>query len=118
MILGGRYQGKRAYAEELYGGFSVVSDLEHTDAILPGLVVNVHLGVRRGLGCEFFEERLDVLRECVVICTEISGGIVPVDEAERRWREETGKIYQLLAREAETVDRVFAGLAVRLKPES
>ena len=42
VILGGKYQGKRAYAEKLYGKFSDVSDLEHSDTIIPGLVVNVH----------------------------------------------------------------------------
>ena len=31
------------------------------------------------------------------------------------WADETGKIYQFLANEAEIVDRVFAGLAIRLK---
>ena len=118
VILGGRFQGKRAYAERLYGEFPAVSDLEHEDTISPGLVVNVHLGVKRGLGREFFAQRLCVLRHCVILCTEICGGIVPVDESERRWREETGKVYQLLAREAEIVDRVFAGLALRLKTVS
>ena len=118
VILGGRFQGKRAYAERLYGEFPAVSDLEHRDTLSPGLVVNVHLGVKRGLGREFFAQRLCVLRHCVILCTEICGGIVPVDESERRWREETGKVYQLLAREAEIVDRVFAGLALRLKTVS
>ena len=115
VILGGRYQGKRAYAEGLYGEFPAVSDLEQSNAIVPGLVVNVHLGIRRGLREEFFLLRLGVLRECVVICEEVGGGIIPLDPAERSWRDETGKVYQLLAREADIVDRIFAGLALRLK---
>ena len=115
MILGGRYQGKHAYAEGLYGEFSAVSNLEHNDAIVPGLVMNVHLGVKRGLRCEFFEERLEVLRECVILCTEVGSGIIPADPFERTWRDETGRVYQLLAHEADIVDRIFAGLALRLK---
>ena len=122
VILGGRYQGKRAYAEKLYTHFPAVSDLERNNTILPGLVVNVHLGVRRLLTdgedvCSFFTSSLPVLRQCVVLCEEIGGGIVPVDAFARRWRDETGKVYQLLAAEAERVDRVFAGLALRLKGE-
>ncbi|MBQ7154499.1 MAG: bifunctional adenosylcobinamide kinase/adenosylcobinamide-phosphate guanylyltransferase [Synergistaceae bacterium] len=117
VIIGGKFQGKRAYAERLYGKFRHVSDLELSDTIIPGLVVNVHMGVKRGLGCDYFAERISVLRKCVIICTEICGGIVPIDEASRRWRDETGRLYQTLAREAEIVDRVFAGLALRLKGE-
>lgn len=115
MILGGKYQGKRAYVEKLYGKFSVVSDLEHNDVIAAGLVVNVHLGVKRGLRCEYFKERIAVLRHCVIICTEIGGGVVPIDEVLRRWRDDTGKVYQYLAGEADIVDRIFAGLPLWLK---
>ena len=46
---------------------------------------------------------------------EVCGGVVPADSFSRKWRDETGKLYQYLAGEAEIVDRVFAGLALRLK---
>ena len=123
LILGGRYQGKRAYAESLYPNIQIVYNLaEETprNIIVPGLIINLHLGVRQLLSenvqpCEFFMSRLETLRECVIVGDEISGGVVPVDEFERLWRDETGRVYQLLAREAEIVDRVFAGLALRLK---
>lgn len=120
MILGGRFQGKRAYAERLYSHFPAVSDFEESNSLAPGLVVNVHLGIRRLLteGADvssFFTENLQVLRQCIILCTEIGGGIVPVDAFARKWRDETGRVYQYLAAEAEIVDRVFAGLVLRLK---
>ena len=123
VILGGRYQGKLSYANKLYTSFPAVYDLEHEhpeSISTPGLIVNVHLGVKRLLTegtapCEFFMKRLEILRESVIIGDEICGGIVPADEFLRRWRDETGRVYQALAYEADIVDRVFAGLAVRLK---
>ncbi|MBQ9434040.1 MAG: bifunctional adenosylcobinamide kinase/adenosylcobinamide-phosphate guanylyltransferase [Synergistaceae bacterium] len=123
LILGGRYQGKLSYAKRLYREFAAVYDLgqEHPESIsMSGLIVNVHLGVKRLLmegraGREFFASRLEILRESVIIGEEICGGIVPVDEFGRSWRDETGKVYQLLAGEAEIVDRVFAGLVLRIK---
>ena len=123
LILGGRYMGKRAYAESLYGPFATVCDLSRdepesvTDA---AVVINLQDGVRtlllRGSDVRaFFEARVERLRRCVLIGDEIGGGIVPLDPFERRWRDETGLLYQFLAQEAETVDRVWAGIPVRMK---
>ena len=123
LILGGRYMGKRDYAMRLYGTFPAVYDLEHDNPdnmAGSGLVLNIHAGVKflmtRGDDpSEYFAGMIDVLRECVITCDEISGGVIPADEFGRKWRDETGKLCQYLAGEADIVDRVFAGLALRLK---
>ncbi|NCE63443.1 cobinamide kinase [Pseudoflavonifractor sp. 524-17] len=51
----------------------------------------------------------------VVIASEIGGGVVPVDPAERAYREAAGRLSCLLAGEAETVVRVFCGIPTVLK---
>ena len=51
----------------------------------------------------------------LVIATEVGGGVVPVDAAERAAREAAGRLSCLLARRAEKVVRVFCGLPVILK---
>ena len=115
--------GKKIYAEKLYGKFNNVYDLETQDfenVKNSGLIINLHSGVKNLLlknisALEFFEARIKLLKQCVITGDEISGGIIPIDKFERQWRDETGKIYQFLANEAEIVDRVFAGLAIRLK---
>ena len=53
----------------------------------------------------------------VVIATEIGGGVVPVDPAERRSREAAGRLACLLAGRADTVIRVCCGLPRFLKGE-
>lgn len=115
--------GKRDYALRLYGAFASVHDLsrDDPDRISPGLIMNLHEGARVLLHAgirpsDFFAGKIDVLRECVITGDEIGGGVVPADSFLRKWRDETGKLYQYLAREADIVDRVFAGLAVRMKP--
>jgi len=117
--------GKRAYAEKLYKNFDFIFDLERDEPekiIKPGLnlILNLQAGVKNLLlkninPLEFFEAKLELLRDSILIGDEISGGIIPIEKFERQWRGETGKVYQFLAANADIVDRIFAGLALRLK---
>ena len=123
LILGGRYMGKRDYAMRLYGNFGHVCNLSRDDPeeIRAGLITSIHDGVKtliaRGVNpVDFMADRIDILRDCVITGDEICGGVVPADAFGRKWRDETGRLYQFLANEADIVDRVFAGLPLRLKP--
>lgn len=51
----------------------------------------------------------------VVTITEVGGGVVPVDPAQRTAREAAGRLGCLLAARAHTVVRVFCGLPLVLK---
>lgn len=51
----------------------------------------------------------------VVIATEVGGGVVPVDAAQRQEREAAGRLACLLAQRADTVVRVCCGLPQVLK---
>ena len=53
----------------------------------------------------------------VVIATEVGGGVVPMDPAQRMAREAAGRLACLLAQRAETVIRVCCGLPQALKGE-
>lgn len=53
----------------------------------------------------------------IVITSEIGGGVVPVDPAERAAREAAGRLSCLLAGRADTVVRVVCGLPQVLKGE-
>ena len=115
--------GKRDYAENLYKNFDFIYDLENTDPENiknSGLVLNLHCGVKNLLlknidVIDFFASKIEILKNSVLIGDEISGGVVPIDKFERLWRDETGKLYKFLASEADIVDRIFAGLPLRLK---
>ena len=115
--------GKRDYAVRLYGNFGNVCNLSLDDPerIRAGLIISIHEGVktliaRRIDPVNFMAARIDILRNCVITGDEICGGVVPADSFGRKWRDETGRLYQYLTREADIVDRVFAGLPLRLKP--
>ena len=117
--------GKRNYAEKLYKNFNFVYDLTTTEPENiknSSLIINLHCGVKNLLKkninvLDFFTSKIEILKNSVLIGDEISSGVVPVDKFERLWRDETGKLYRFLAQEADIVDRVFAGLPLRLKGE-
>ncbi len=57
----------------------------------------------------------ELARHAVVIATEVGGGVVPVDAAQRAHREAAGRLACLLAERADTVIRVCCGLPQLLK---
>ena len=59
----------------------------------------------------------ELSRREVVIATEVGGGIVPVETAEREARERAGRLNCLLSARADTVIRVFCGIPMVLKGE-
>lgn len=59
----------------------------------------------------------ELAQKRIAIATEIGGGVVPADAAEREKREAAGRLACLLAERADTVIRVFCGLPRLLKGE-
>ena len=101
-ITGPLYSGKRAYARTLCGEDEMcvgAHDLAAREADLPALA---------GALAERYK---------VVISTEVGGGVVPADAAERVAREVAGRLACLLAERADTVVRVFCGLPMALTGE-
>ena len=123
LIFGGAYQGKKEYAKEQYGLDDADFFICHEDKEIDfhfKAVCNLEKFVlhclRKG------EEAKDVLekhrkdwKSCIMICTDISSGIVPYDKEQRAWREMTGRTMVYLGKEAEEVTRIFCGLPQKLK---
>lgn len=105
-IVGGAYQGRRAFAEEQFPNQEIIADV---DAL-----------VRKELedGRDAMEAAAKLCAEhadAVLIGTEMGCGIVPMDSFLRRLREENGRVNCYLAGEAEQFYRVICGRGERLK---
>ena len=114
LIIGGAYQGKLTWVKTTYNiAEHETLDLTQNDPI-PGYRCYLHLEAltRRD---EHPERWLPVLESAIVLAREIGGGIVPLDPAERAWRERHGAMLQTLAARAERVTRVLCGLTEELK---
>lgn len=127
-IFGGKYQGKTAYALSQYGENLKVCDLAEDILVKESMskmyeadvIKNVQEGARRMLVEDisplgFFTENIDRLEQKILIGTEIGCGIVPLEKNDRIWRDETGRVYQLLAKKASKVERIWAGIPVTIK---
>ena len=123
LIFGGAYQGKLDYALET---FDIAPDdvfrcsrdgaLSLEKTVICGLEDFVYSCTVNG------KEARDVLasmepqlRDKILIADDISQGLVPMDAVDRAYREMMGRTLIWLAREADSVYRVFCGLGQQLK---
>ena len=120
LIIGGAYQGKTEYAKKTYGLQDAdIFTCENTD-IDPNARAIRHLE-RFALACvRARKEPAEVLNaidlsDKILICEDISCGVVPMDAVEREWREAVGRMNAMLAAKAARVTRLFCGLPLELK---
>lgn len=105
LIVGPLFSGKRQVAMELLG----CSEAE----LAWRAVVDAQELAASNDDLQALAEQL-ATRE-VVIATEMGGGVVPTDPAQRAAREASGRLTCLLAQKADTVIRVFCGIPTVLK---
>lgn len=53
--------------------------------------------------------------KCIIISQEMGCGLVPVDEYERKWREISGRVNNILAEKSSEVYRVCCGIGLKIK---
>ena len=124
VIFGGVYQGKLAYALDR---FSLANDdvyyCDKNDGAMPGskkivyeidqwilALIKADIDVAESVG-----QFIEINKNAIVICNDISCGLVPVDPQMRQWREAVGRSLALLCRNANEVVRLFCGIATRIK---
>ena len=120
LIIGGAYQGKTENAKKTYSLQDAdIFTCENMD-IDPNARVIRHLErfaracVRAGKEPAEVLNAID-LSDKILICEDISCGVVPMDAVEREWREAVGRMNAMLAAKAERVTRLFCGLPLELK---
>lgn len=120
-IFGGAYQGKLDYALE---NFEIETVCDCSDGRAPDFDKDVAYGLegfvrkcaREGSDAvELFRQSREQWRDRVLIMTDVSGGIVPIDAETRKYREMNGRTMTYLAGEAEQVIRVFCGIGKKVK---
>lgn len=123
LVFGGAYQGKLDYVKERYDvketdiytcsqsepanfDYKVIEHLEHF--VLYCLRNRIEAK-------DYLEAHKEEWKGSILICNDISSGIVPYEAEQRAWREMTGRTMVYLGKEAEETTRIFCGIPQKLK---
>ncbi|MBO4458909.1 MAG: bifunctional adenosylcobinamide kinase/adenosylcobinamide-phosphate guanylyltransferase [Butyrivibrio sp.] len=115
LIVGGAGQGKLEFAKCITGAFSredvCIYDVKDAADKVPGGYKIYRHAERLARGTDKSAEELARLfpKEAVVICEDITCGIVPIDATDRKWRKDAGRLMQALSR-GRKVFRVICGI--------
>jgi len=122
LIIGGAYQGKLEYAKREFAVapeevFACTGErIDFSRRCVTGLEEFTYACVQAGVDpVAFFRAHREQWRQSVLICQDLSCGVVPMGADMRQWRQQTGRLCQYLAAEADRVSRIFCGLEQRLK---
>lgn len=126
LYIGGYAQGKLSYVQRKYS-LAAERTIDGAKEEFAGreaggvwIFNHFHLWVRRKLaaGEDVFlltEKLLAQQPDCIIISDEIGNGIVPMEETEREYREQTGRLLCELAKKALHVERIVCGIGERIK---
>ena len=125
LVFGGSYQGKYDYlldhfdlmADDIYV-FSV-EDLNYKNdkKAIYGLQDMIRYFLESGVYNEtqLKKDILSYWSDKIIVCDDISAGIVPVDYFDREWREAVGRIMGFISSNSTEVHRLFCGIGTQLK---
>lgn len=126
LIFGGAYQGKLQYVKEKFNIteediFYCNKDDENPEIDFSKKVIYkldefTLACVKNGIEAkEYLIENEIQLQDKIIICTDISQGIVPIDKELRAWREMNGRAMIYLTGKSDEVIRIFCGLPQVIK---
>lgn len=122
LIIGGACQGKLAYAQEKLGVaredvyFCQGDAIDFSKPCVYGIEEFTWACTQTGVDpIAYFARHQAQWQQAVLICQDIFCGVVPMDDRQRQWRQDTARLCQYLAGQARQVSRMFCGLEQRLK---
>ena len=124
LIFGGAYQGKLAYAldrfkateDDVYQCKSDDVNTPENRKIIYEIDKWILALVEKGIDIEkAIRQFIDANSDKIVVCNDISCGIVPLDPVPRKWREAVGRSLAVLSRSSDEVICLFCAIPARVK---
>lgn len=122
-VVGGAYQGKLDIAKERYSlteqncfDCKDQTEIDFSKKLLYNFEEFIlYLAEKDIPAARFIAENKEKLEDKVIVMTDPTCGVVPMDKTARKWREECGRAGVKLSQTAEEVIRVFCGIATKIK---
>ena len=124
LIFGGIYQGKLAYAMNRFNATeNDVYKCSEDDVTVPEdkkIIYEVDKWILALVKKDIDVDKtlrnfINGNRDAVVICNDISCGVVPADPIQRKWREAAGRSLAALSQTSDEVVRLFCAIPARIK---
>lgn len=123
LIIGGAYQGKLDYVLERFSTKeNQIYRCNSEDTSIPDgkIIYKIDRWILALIQADANVAKnvnnfISTNKDAIIICNDISCGIVPIDAVMRKWREETGRALAVLARQSNEVIRLFCGIPSKIK---
>ena len=122
LVFGGAYNGKSEFVKEK---FNITEDdmfyckgdkIDFSKKVICGFHKFTYDNVLKNINSlDYIKDNINLFEDKIIICDEISSGIVPLKKEDRIWREETGKCLQYLYKKSSVIYRVFCGIPTIIK---
>lgn len=112
IVFGGAYQGKLDFVKEKFNILDDdVLDLSKEGFSLDKKVI-YHFEEVKKRNISFNKEDL---KDKILVFNDESLGLVPIDDFDRKYREDIGRLMVSLSKDANEIYRVFLGIGERIK---
>ena len=125
LVFGGAYSGKLNFVTERYNikeeeVFTInnegIEEIDFSNKVIYKLHnLTYKYALENKDIVKYFKDNINLFKDKIIICDDISEGIVPLKKEDRLWRETTGKLLQEISKEANEVYRVFCGIPMEIK---
>ena len=124
LIIGGVYQGKLEYSLNRFGlNKEDVYFCDMKDITIPTnkkIIYELEKWIFAlvSSGCNVAEKITNLIEQnlsTIIICNDISCGVVPIDKELRIWREEVGRATGTIAQNSTEVVRLYCKIPTRIK---
>jgi len=125
LVFGGAYQGKYDYlldyfellADDIYVFSKDDTEYKNDKKAIYGLQDLIRYHIEQGIYDEkqLKDDILEYWQDKIIVCDDISSGVMPVDYFDRECREAVGKIMGVISENSDEVHRLFCGIGTRIK---